>query len=114
MANDTIKPGVLKTIHELGMPFFESPFRFGNLYINFNIIFPDSLTDKEVELVTDALAVQKSKSEPVTKFQESYTVSNFKLEDENTHCQGGKKEAYKDQEDEEEGEQQGGVRCQQQ
>jgi len=38
-----IKPGVLKTVQECGMPFFDRPFKCGNLYINFNIIFPSNL-----------------------------------------------------------------------
>ena len=45
--NEIIKPGVLKTVHDCGMPFFESPYRFGNLYINFNIIFPKSIDEEQ-------------------------------------------------------------------
>ena len=39
---EIIKPGVLKTVKECGLPFFEAPYKFGNMYINFNIIFPDN------------------------------------------------------------------------
>lgn len=41
---EIIKPEQLKTVKELGMPFFESPFRFGNLYISFTIQFPDNVS----------------------------------------------------------------------
>lgn len=42
---EIIKPGVLKTVKECGMPFFDAPYKFGNLYINFNIVFPEKLDD---------------------------------------------------------------------
>lgn len=40
---EIIKPGVLKTVKDCGMPFFEAPYKYGNLYINFNIVFPPKL-----------------------------------------------------------------------
>jgi DnaJ family protein A protein 2 len=40
---EIIKPGLLKTVKECGMPFFDAPYKFGNLYINFNIVFPEKL-----------------------------------------------------------------------
>lgn len=46
---DIVKPGVLKTVRECGMPFFESPFRFGNLYINFEIVFPNTIDNSQKE-----------------------------------------------------------------
>lgn len=42
-----IKPGVLKTVKECGMPFFEQPYRYGNLYISFNIVFPDKVNEDQ-------------------------------------------------------------------
>jgi DnaJ family protein A protein 2 len=47
--NEIVKPGELKTVKEIGMPFFEQPFRFGNLYISFNIIFPDKIDENQVK-----------------------------------------------------------------
>lgn len=44
---DIIKPSELKTVKECGMPFFNSPYRFGNLYIQFNIIFPEKVTEDQ-------------------------------------------------------------------
>lgn len=41
--NDIIRPGEPKTVKEFGMPFFDQPFKYGNLYINFNIKFPDKV-----------------------------------------------------------------------
>lgn len=40
---EVIKPDDLKTIPEKGMPFHKTPFKSGNLYIIFKVIFPDSL-----------------------------------------------------------------------
>jgi DnaJ family protein A protein 2 len=42
---EVVKPGELKTVKECGMPFFDSPFRFGSLFINFEIIFPEKIDD---------------------------------------------------------------------
>lgn len=44
---DIIKPGDLKTVKECGMPFFNSPYRFGNLYIQFNIVFPEKVSEDQ-------------------------------------------------------------------
>ena len=52
---EIIQPQTLKTVEELGMPFFNSPFRFGNLYIDFQIAFPDKLTDEQSQKITEIL-----------------------------------------------------------
>jgi len=44
---EVIKPGELKTVKECGMPFFNSPYRFGNLYIQFNIKFPEKVSEEQ-------------------------------------------------------------------
>ncbi len=44
---EIIKPGDLKTVKECGMPFFNSPYRFGNLYLQFNIIFPAKVSEDQ-------------------------------------------------------------------
>jgi DnaJ family protein A protein 2 len=112
--DDIVKPGVLKTVKELGMPFFESPFRFGNLYINFNIIFPESLDKKQAATLAHIFPSMK-KQQITEMYDETYTISDFKPEDENTHYAGGKKEHRRDEEDEDEDEIGGDkVRCQQQ
>jgi DnaJ family protein A protein 2 len=88
---DIIKPGELKTVKECGMPFFESPFRFGNLFLNFTIVFPDKLDTSQKEAL-DKLFNGVKKNKITEKVEEVYTVSDFKPEDENTHHTGGKKE----------------------
>jgi len=112
---DIIKPGLLKTVRECGMPFFDSPFRFGNLYINFNIIFPDKLDNSQKESLF-VLFKNEKLNQITEKVEEVYTVSDFNPADENTHHTGGKKEHKDEEDDEEGGARHGGsnVRCAQQ
>jgi DnaJ family protein A protein 2 len=109
-----IKPGELKTVRECGLPFFESPFRFGNLFVNFNIVFPDKLDCNQRDTLFKTLNGHKL-NQVTEKVEEMYTLSDFKVEDENTHHTGGKKED-KDEDEEEGGPGFGGsnVRCAQQ
>ncbi len=48
---EIIKPGMLKTVRECGMPFFEGGYKFGNLYIAFNIVFPEKLDKNQTEMI---------------------------------------------------------------
>ena len=47
--NEIIKPGQYKTIKDLGMPFFEKNYAHGNLYIDFEIIFPEKINDQQLK-----------------------------------------------------------------
>jgi DnaJ family protein A protein 2 len=44
---EIIKPAELKTVKECGMPIFNSPYRFGHLYIQTNIIFPEKVSEEQ-------------------------------------------------------------------
>ena len=37
------------------MPFFNSPYRFGNLYIDFQFAFPDKLTNEQSQKIANIL-----------------------------------------------------------
>ena len=37
---EIIKPGEIRTVEELGMPLMRTPFKFGNLFISFEVEFP--------------------------------------------------------------------------
>ena len=52
---DIIKPAKIKTVTELGMPFHNSPYRYGNLYLEFDIIFPDKLNSEESKQITEVI-----------------------------------------------------------
>jgi len=98
---EVIKPGMLKTVRDCGMPFFEGGYKFGNLYLAFNIVFPEKLDKTQTEVITKILAEQIAK--PITeKVDETYTVTDFKPEDENTHHSGGNKKNYQEEEQDEE------------
>jgi len=42
-AGKTIKPNTTMTCEGLGMPFHKTPYKFGNLFINFKVKFPDQM-----------------------------------------------------------------------
>jgi DnaJ homolog subfamily A member 2 len=46
---EIIKPGVAKTVKECGMPFYDAPYKYGNLYVNFNIVFPEKIDISQKE-----------------------------------------------------------------
>ncbi len=43
-----IKPGTFKCIHDEGMPIHGRPYAKGNLYVRFNVEFPDTITPAQV------------------------------------------------------------------
>jgi len=89
-----IKPNVLKTVSECGMPFFDRPYKYGNLYINFNIVFPEKLDSDQKDNLHKLfpLLIQPEIKE---KCDETYTVTDYNPNDENSHYSGGKKENKK-------------------
>jgi len=103
--NEIVKPGVMKTIKELGCPFFGSPFRHGHLYIDFEIIFPEKLDEKETKLISEILKDERlNKNDSMSDSKEDvYFLSDYKIEDENTNYKGGKRKET-GEEDEEGGE----------
>ena len=38
---------MIKTVHDLGMPFYGNPTKKGNLYVHFNIVFPSNLNENQ-------------------------------------------------------------------
>ena len=56
-AGDIVKPGDIRTIEELGMPLMRTPFKFGNLFIYFEVEFPapQSLLPQQLEGLLRAL-----------------------------------------------------------
>lgn len=110
---EIIKPGILKTVHDCGMPFFESPYRFGNLYINFNIIFPKSLAEEQkkgLKLLFPSADMEIEEDKSIT---EKYAMTEHIESEENTAETGGQKRRKRSY-DEDEEEQRGGVRCENQ
>jgi len=86
---EIVSPGIFKTCKDLGMPFFESPFRFGNLYLDFAFVFPKSINDQQKEALYKIFPndVPKKITE---KIEERYPLTDYKKDEENTHHSGGK------------------------
>mmetsp|Transcript_501 Transcript_501/g.1268 ORF Transcript_501/g.1268 Transcript_501/m.1268 type:complete len:342 (-) Transcript_501:1015-2040(-) len=55
---EVIKPDTFKCIADEGMPFHGRPFQKGNLYIHFQVVFPDRLDPKMVPALQQALPLQ--------------------------------------------------------
>jgi len=98
---EVISPGVFKTCKELGLPFFEQPYRYGNLYIDFDFKFPKSINNTQVEAIFKAFPNDIPKKITDT-CEEEYFLTDYKKEEENTHHGGGKKEGRMEEDDEDE------------
>lgn len=53
---EVIKPDDLKTLENKGLPFHKRSYEFGNLYVKFNVTFPDSLTKPQLTSLNKALS----------------------------------------------------------
>lgn len=88
--NEIIKPKVNKSVKEYGMPFHNSPFRFGNLIIEFDIMFPDKLEKQEIAKISEILKNEKlNKVSDKPEDAENHYATDYKIEEENTHHAGG-------------------------
>ena len=108
---EIIKPGILKCVSDLGMPFYDNPVRFGNLYLNFNIVFPKSLSDKQKNDLNDLFPNSDMEVDDIDNISEKYPLSDYNENDENQFATG------KDRDDDDDEESYGGrqqVRCENQ
>ena len=88
---EIISHGQVKTVKDLGMPFYEQPHKLGNLYLKFTVIFPDKLQNEQKEILFKALAGQvKKEDDLVSSVKEQYFLTDFTKTDENTHHSGGR------------------------
>ena len=100
---EIIKPGMMKTVKECGMPFYDHPTRFGNLYIRFNVHFPKSLKEaqkdalqhlfpkisvqiKDIDKIKEKISVQ---IKDIDKIKEKYKMTEYKENMTNTYATGG-------------------------
>jgi DnaJ-class molecular chaperone len=96
------------------MPFFESPFRFGNLYVHFNIKFPKVLDENQRNELTKLFPKAGMEIDDDKSIKEKYTMEEYKESDRNVYATGGtkKRRDSNDEEEERGGAQQ--VRCENQ
>ena len=86
---EIIKPGVIKTVKECGMPFFDHPTRFGNLYIKFNIHLPKSLKEDQKEALFELFPKITLPIKDIDKIKEKYKMTEYNENATNTYATGG-------------------------
>ena len=103
--DEIIQPESLKTVKNLGMPFFNSPNKYGNLYIEFKIVFPEKLTKEQNKILNEVLKDEKINIEDdLSKDIEKFQLDDYNESEMNPYYKGGKKEDWKGKEpDEKEG-----------
>ena len=86
---EIIKPGMMKTVKECGMPFYDHPTRFGNLYIRFNVHFPKSLKEAQKDALQHLFPKISVQIKDIDKIKEKYKMTEYKENMTNTYATGG-------------------------
>ena len=98
---DIIKPGNRKTIGEMGMPFFKSQNKYGNLYIDFEIVYLNKLSDEQGKKIAEILNNKKiNYADNLPKGIEEYNLKDYDKSRINTLYKGGKVENEEDEDNE--------------
>ena len=108
---EIIRPGVLKTVSDCGMPFYESPVRFGNLYLDFNIVFPKHLNEEQMKELKHLFPMGDTSIKDEDKITEKYPMTDYKESESNQYATG-KEDEREDNEESRGGTRQ--VRCENQ
>jgi len=112
---DIIKPGDVRMIPKEGMPIHKRPYEKGNLYVKFEIVFPEPGAFNKTQLSALEKVLPPRNPAPKVKKAENVdevTLSNVTVEEQS---QGGARRGEAYDEDGEEGQQRGeGVQCRQQ
>jgi DnaJ family protein A protein 2 len=88
-AGEIIKPDSMMTCEDLGMPFHKSPYKFGNLFIKFNIKFPERMSPTQIEAANSILTTQKKsaiESKDFDAVTEKVNLVKFEERHKNTHA----------------------------
>jgi len=100
---EVIKPGTLKKVAHLGMPIYRRPFDYGNLYIKFDVVFPEKLNAEQVKAL-EAVLPKRGVSKKTDETEE------FLLEEADLEAETNDHDHDHDDDDESGG----GVQCSQQ
>lgn len=111
---EIIKPGEMKTVKDCGMPFFDNPVRFGNLYIKFNIKFPKILKDDQKDALKNLFPKIVCEIKDLDKIKEKYNMTEYNESETNKFATGGNTQETDENEDNDSGPRQAGVRCENQ
>ena len=109
---EIIKPGVMKTVKECGMPFFDHPTNFGNLYIRFNIKFPKSLQENQKTALQQLFPKIVMPIKDIDSIKEKYNMTEDNEAETNKFATGGNRP--EEDEEHDDGPRQGQVRCENQ
>ncbi|CAH1978041.1 unnamed protein product [Acanthoscelides obtectus] len=91
---DVIKPGDVKAVIGEGMPIYKNPFEKGNMYISFNIKFPENhfTTEENLKLIETLLPPRPSFEMPQGEQVEEVDLQDFDPNDRSSYS--GRGEAY--------------------
>lgn len=97
---EVIKSDDIKTVENHGMPYHKSPYKFGNLFVVFKVVFPDKLQKAQIDKIGEALVAQKKKGDVDMDVAETSELKAFQEHHRNTHHEGGQEGNGSDDEDE--------------
>jgi len=82
-----VKPDSIMTIEEKGLPFHKNTYKFGNLFILFRVVFPETMNSSQMKEVSTSLAGMKTKKID-EEMDEAETVKliSYSEDQKNTHC----------------------------
>jgi DnaJ family protein A protein 2 len=112
-AGHIIKPGMVKRIPNEGMPTYRRPDNRGDLYIEFDVEFPnDNFITVSQLAQLESLLPQRTDKSPKQEIIDECSLINANMEA--FGASNNTRNAYDEDDSEEEDEGQGGVRCAQQ
>lgn len=89
---EVIKPGDLKGIQGEGMPQYKNPFEKGNLYVKFDVVFPENnfATEEQLKQIENILPPRPAFVMPIGEDVEEVNLMEYTASDRNR----GREEAY--------------------
>lgn len=92
-AGDVIKPGDTKGIQGEGMPQYKNPFEKGNLYIKFDVVFPENnfATEEQLKKLESLLPPRPAFAMPIGDDVEEVNLMDYTA---SASGRGGREEAY--------------------
>lgn len=104
-AGEIVTPDQLMTCEGLGLPYHKTPYKHGNLFIKFNIKFPESMTQTQIDAANGIMKQQQKSASELKELEnadEKVTLVKFQDHHKNTHAQGGTHAHGSDEEDQDE------------
>ena len=78
------------------MPFFNSPDKYGNLYVEFKIVFPDKLNKEQYKKLSEIFKDEKINIvDDLSKDMEKCNLEDYNESETNPYYKGGKKKIIK-------------------